>query len=297
MSNNVQLLHDAKAIVGEGPNWDTRTGALWWVDILNCSVWRGDLDGPGESFQVPAHVGAVLPCADPAELLLVMRDGFHHRNAAGELTALATPLARTPHIRFNDAKCDPQGRAFGGTMAYEGGDGQAALYRLDASEATLVVPDMSLSNGLGWSPDGTLMYLTDSAKNRIDVFDFDSADGGLSGRRPFVQIPDGHGMPDGLCVDDDGCVWVALWGTGRIRRFTPQGQLERQIELPVSQPTSMCFAGTGLDTLVITSAAVGLTEEQLANEPFAGGLFTLEPGITGAAATPWQPISMPKSDS
>lgn len=290
MSTNVQLLHDAKANVGEGPAWDARTGTLWWVDILNCTVWQGGLDGPGKPFQVPDHVGAVLPAANTEELLLVMRDGFYRRNAAGELTALAAPLAQEPEIRFNDAKCDPAGRAFGGTMPYESAEGRAALFRLDVPDtATTVVPEMGLANGLGWSPDGALMYLVDSAANRVDVFDYDAGTGTMVGRRTFLQIADGDGMPDGLCVDDDGCVWLALWGAGRIRQYSPGGELLREVALPVSQPTSMCFAGTGLDTLVITTAAYGLDESQLALEPLAGGVFTFKPGCTGPAATPWQP--------
>ncbi len=296
MTPTPELFRAAAAEVGEGPAWDAATSTLVWVDILACRVWFESLDDPGASrcIEVPSHVGAALPSATEGKLLLLLRDGFHVREAGGAIHPLALPLADQPHIRFNDGKVDPRGRAYGGTMPYDVGPADAVLYRLDGAGSTgwvaqPCVTGLALANGLGWSPDERTMYLIDSAPQTVWRFDYEPDTGAMSGQQVFLQIPDAVGMPDGLTVDDDGCVWVALWGGGAVHRYTPDGRLDRTIALPASQPTSMCFVGPDLSTLIITTATYGLDEATLAREPLAGALFALDAGCTGPAATPWRP--------
>jgi sugar lactone lactonase YvrE len=241
----------------------------------------------------------------PGELLLLLRDGFYVRGSDGDVVPLARPLAETPEIRFNDGKVDPRGRAFGGSMPYAVGPPDAVLYRLDSpglspgdesseldspAVATPCVSGLSLSNGLGWSPDGRQMYLIDSQPGTVWRYDYDLDTGAMSDPEVLLQVSrQGGVMPDGLTVDDDGCLWVALWGAGECHRYSPDGRLDRVIALPVTQPTSMCFAGADLSTLIITTATYGLDEAALAAQPLAGGVFALDANCTGPAATPWRP--------
>jgi sugar lactone lactonase YvrE len=159
----------------------------------------------------------------------------------------------------------------------------AALYRLDRNlTVTRVLPGLSISNGLGWSPDDHLMYHVDTPRRRIDVYEFDAVSGRLGGRRAAIPVPAEHGRPDGLAVDADGGIWVALWGGGAVQRYTPEGREDTRIELPVSQVTSCCFGDADLGTLYVTSATRGAEHESL-----AGSLFVCRPGVRGLPATPF----------
>lgn len=290
--SNPELLRTATADVGEGPAWDAATGTLLWVDIHACEVYREDLGGGTRTTRLDCHVGAALPSATAGEVLLLVRDGFRVLGTDGSVTELVSPLSDRPDVRFNDGKVDPRGRAFGGTMPYTAGASpEGALYRLDPGPAAVpCVQPLHLSNGLGWTPDATGMYLIDSGAQTVFRYAYDADEGTLSDQRSFLELPSAEGMPDGLTVDDDGGVWVALWGAGAIRRYTPDGRLDRVVELPVSQPTSMCFVGPDLTTLAITTARYALDESALAAEPLAGSLFAVDVGCSGPAATPWQPL-------
>jgi sugar lactone lactonase YvrE len=188
---------------------------------------------------------------------------------------------------MNDAKCDPVGRLWAGSMAFDFRPGAASLYRLDRTGITRVLTDLTISNGLGWSPDATLMYFIDSGTNRVDVLDYDLASGTIGERRPFVTLAPSHGMPDGLAVDADGGVWVACFGTGQVRRYAPEGQLDEVLDLPVRQGTSCCFGGPDLSDLYVTSAAYRLSEADLREQPLAGSLFVCTPGVVGQPSTPF----------
>jgi sugar lactone lactonase YvrE len=294
MMTSVDVLYDCRLELAEGPVWDARAGQLIWVDILDGAVYQGDLhaDAPAQRTDVGTHVGAALPSTLAGEMLLCVREGFARRNLeTGESEPVASPLADRPLSRFNDAKVGPDGRAFGGTMPYRARDEPAALYRLGPGpHARPVIDGLTLSNGLGWSPDGHRMYLIDSGTATVLTCDYDVTDGTLGAVRPLIEfdLPDGS-MPDGMCIDDAGCLWIAIWGSGELRRYSPDGQLDRQMTLPVSQPTSVCFAGARGDTLIITSASYGLAPHALASEPHAGSLFAFDPGVTGRPATLWKP--------
>lgn len=287
MTIEADLILDAAADLAEGPCWDAGTDLLTWVDITAGRVHQLGADGtPHHTYQVDSHVGAALPTA--GGWLLAVRDGFVRLDRDGSLRDVCPVGADRPDIRFNDAKADPAGRAFGGTMAYDQTPGAAALYRLDdGPQATVVLGDLTLSNGLGWSPDATRFYFVDSTTQRVTVHDYDLDTGTVGAGVPLVEIPAAAGMPDGLCVDDDGCVWVALWGGSAVHRYTPRGDLDTVLALPTSQPTSCAFGG---DVLYVTTARSGLAEAELAAQPHAGALFACRPGTTGPAATPWRDV-------
>lgn len=282
---------EAGADLGEGPCWDLERGLLTWVDITAGRVHLMTENGtPQGSHEVATHVGAALP-ADGGGWLLAVRDGFVLLSQDGSVTEVCTVGPDRPDIRFNDAKVDPAGRAFGGTMAYDTRAGAAALYRLDSGpQATVVLDGLTLSNGLGWSPDAGRFYFIDSHTQQVAVHDYDLSTGELGGRAVLVEIPEADGMPDGLCVDDDGCVWVALWGGAKVHRYTPDGRLDTVLELPVSQPTSCAFGGASGDILFITTAVFELDDATRRAEPLGGALFACRPGVTGPAATPWRPV-------
>lgn len=281
---DVELVQDAHAELGEGPVWDHRSGELIWVDILAGVVHRLDpSSGVDRPLAVGQPVGAV--CLRRAGgYVVALRDGIATLTDGGDLTFVADLEADVATNRCNDAKCDRAGRLWVGTMRFDERPG-GTLYRVDADHsATPAVTGLGLSNGLGWSPDGALMYLVDSLAGSLDVFDFEPCSAGLSGRRRFASFDRSEGYADGMTVDGDGFVWVALYGGGAVRRYAPSGELALAIELPVSQPTSCAFGGVDLRDLYITTATQRLSPSALAAEPGAGGLFRFRPGPEGLPA-------------
>jgi sugar lactone lactonase YvrE len=189
---------------------------------------------------------------------------------------------------MNDGKCDPAGRFWAGTKDIEGRRPLGSLYRLDA-DLTLVavLTGVTISNGLGWSPDHRSMYYIDSPSHGIDVFDFEMEDGGVSGRRRLVDMPLEWGLPDGMTVDEEGFLWVAFWGGSAVRRVAPDGHVVSVVTLPVSQVTSCAFGDDDLSDLYVTSARNGLGCDQLREQPYAGGLFRFRPEMPGLAEHPF----------
>ncbi|OLT43972.1 calcium-binding protein [Saccharomonospora sp. CUA-673] len=267
----------AEAQLGEGPTWDVETGRLIWVDILSARVHTSDLaTGETSTLDVGQHVGAAKPRTGGG-LVLNLRDGIGAYDAAGTFAWLHhEPVDGR---RGNDAAVAPDGALWAGTMRYDEAAGGGTLSRLaPGGPADPVLPDVTISNGTGWSPDGRRMYYVDTPTRRIDVFDVHD-DGSVGGRRPLVVVEDGAGFPDGLCVDADGCVWVALWSGGAVRRYTPDGRLDHTITLPVSHPTACAFAGSALSDLYITTARV----DQQAPHPDAGSVLVVPDAGRGLA--------------
>lgn len=262
----VRIFDERRCLLGEGPVWDADEGRALWVDILNSRVlWRG-MDGEGE-YSFPAHIGAVLPThdgrwlacladglyvTDPGEAILERIVTFPHR-----LGSVAHPL-----MRANDAKVSPDGVAYCGTMSYTPDEhpGAGSLYRLGEGRLVSVVEHATISNGIGWSPDGSVMYYVDSPTGRIDQATYTRPDEPLQWSS-FATIDPQMGLPDGLSVDAEGCVWLAVWGAGRVLKFRPDGELEGFVEVPCPQTTSCAFVGDDLTTLIITTATVGLEGE------------------------------------
>jgi sugar lactone lactonase YvrE len=218
-------------------------------------------------------------------LALALRDGFALVSPDGGGPELVAPVeSGRRDTRMNDGACDSRGRFWAGTMSLRGGDTRtAALYRLDSDlRVTRILPGISVSNGIGWSPDDSTLYHVDSPRRRIDVYDFDPDTGTIARRRAVIPIAAELGTPDGLTVDAEGGIWIALWGGGAVVRISPEGVLEQRIELPASHVTSCCFGGAGLASLFVTSASRGAPDE-----PLAGSVFACRPGVHGLPATPF----------
>jgi sugar lactone lactonase YvrE len=185
-------------------------------------------------------------------------------------------------VRFNDGACDPQGRFWVGTMGLDETPGRGTLYRYDERGLVPMVESVSISNGIDWTGNGTRMIYADTPTRRLDTFAFDATDGTLSDRRPLVELDEGSaGFPDGLTVDAEDHIWIALWDGWAVHRYRPDGTLDRVVELPVARPTSCAFGGEDLRDLYITSARMGLTAEALESQPHAGGVFVLRPDVGG----------------
>jgi len=267
-----ELVVDAHAQLGEGPLWDARTNEMLWVDILAGVVHRYDpRTGADRPFAAGSHVGAVVPRATGGYALAVA-DGFALASADGEVT----PLVAVGHgdaVRMNDGACDSRGCFWAGSMRLDEAAGGGCLYRLDPDHSVEVICEgVTISNGIAWSPDDSVLYYVDTPERTIDVFDFDAASGTATNRRPLVPV-DGPGVPDGLVVDEEGYLWVAFWGGGCVRRYSPEGRLTAVVEVPATHTTKAAFGGPDLTSLYITTAA--------GSEPHAGGLFVVEPGVAG----------------
>ncbi len=257
----------------EGPVWSDRWGGLRWVDMLAGDVLSLAGDGTVGRRHVDAIAAVVRPRTGGGAVIGVER-GFVLEDADGSLTPLE-PVWTDPGIRMNEGGCDPDGRFYCGSMAYDQAEGAASLYRLDADRTVhRVLGSVTVSNGLEWSPDGSLAYYDDTGTHRTDVFDY-SADTGLTGRRPFVRFGEDE-SPDGLTVDAEGGVWVALFGGGAVHRYTADGRLDAVVELPTPQVTACTFGGPGLDQLFITTSAEGRE-----GDPVAGSLFLADVGVAG----------------
>ena len=263
------------AFHAEGPVWSARWGGLQWVDMLAGDVLSLAANGTVRRRHVGRVAAALRPRRQGGAVIAVER-GFVLEDADGTLTPLE-PVWSDAGVRMNEGGCDPDGRFWCGSMAYDQRPGAAALYRLDPDGTVhTVLDDVTISNGLEWSPDGSRAYYDDTATHRVDVFDYDR-ETGLTGRRPFVVLPD-DGNPDGLTVDAEGGVWVALFGAGAVHRYTPDGVLDEVVELPTPQVTACTFGGPDLDQLFITTSREGMAPE---DDPLAGCLFRADVGVAG----------------
>jgi sugar lactone lactonase YvrE len=289
----VTCVLSAKAQIGEGPWWSAAEQRLYWVDIVGKQIHVfNPADRTNRTHTLPDIVTCVAPRAKGG-LIVSMRTDIAYYDPPtdkmpGKLTSAATPTERAGN-RFNDGKCDRQGRLWAGTMGDVDWDAPVGnLYRFDGKDAVRMEEKICCSNGLGWSPDSKTMYFTESFQHRIFAYDFEATSGTLSNRRVFLELePHGNAFPDGMTVDAEGYVWCAQPMFGRIARYDPKGTLERVVELPVSRGTGVMFGGKDLDTLYVTTMRTTLSEEQLAEEPLAGSLLAFKPGVKGIAETPF----------
>jgi sugar lactone lactonase YvrE len=274
----IERFSDPIAFHGEGPVW---VDGLRLVDMLAGDIVT--LNASGAVLE-RVHVGEVAAALRPRRdggLVVALERGFALIGPDGGLEKLPE-LWSDAGVRMNDGGTDPDGRFYCGSMAYDMSPGAGALYRLDPDgDVSIILPSVTLSNGFAWSPDGTAAYYIDSLTYRIDVFDYD---GELTNRRPFVTVDRSDGMPDGLTVDREGGVWLALWGGSAVRRYGPDGALEEVLELPVTQVTACTFGGPGLDELYITTSRLEVPGSE---QPEAGSVFRARPGVTGLPAVPF----------
>jgi sugar lactone lactonase YvrE len=261
---------------GEGPVWSQRWGGLRWVDMLAGDVLSLVADGTIDRRHVGNVAAAIRPRRRGGAVIGVER-GFVLEDAEGTLTHLGE-LWSDNNVRMNEGGCDPDGRFYCGSMAYDQLPGAGALYRLDPDGSVRVVlENVTISNGLEWSPDGSRTYYNDTFTQRIDIFDYDG-ESGLTGRRPFAEMPAEAGGPDGLTIDEQGGVWVALYGGGAVRRYTPEGILDEVIEVPAKMVTACTFGGQDHSQLFITTSREGLGDGE---DPLAGSLFRAAVGVAG----------------
>jgi sugar lactone lactonase YvrE len=280
---DVSVVLRARAEIGESPVWSQRTQELYFVDIAGQAIhaYRPS-DRRHRVFGLPDLVTSVSLRERGGLVLSLRKTLAFYEPETDHLELLADPEPDRPGNRFNDARCDPQGRLWAGTMSKTRAPGAAALFRLDPGrEIERVIAGTTVSNGLAWSPSGDRMYFIDSTTQRIDVFDFDGRTGEIAGRRPFAEIDPADGLPDGMTVDAEGGIWVCLFGGAAIRRYDPDGALSASIPVPTTNPTSPAFGGPDLRTLYVTTARHRLTAAQLAREPLAGAVLSLDPGVEG----------------
>jgi sugar lactone lactonase YvrE len=256
-------------------------------------VYRDRVDDEGglvpvRTYEVGATVGAIAPVSGDDGWLLAAHRGIAHLSAGGALHPLA--VVAPDDARMNDAACDPQGRFWAGTMAHDHRPGAGALYRFDGDGQTELMHDgLTITNGLGWSPDGATMYVTDSGPRVIYAFRFDGDRGTIDDGRILVEVPEDVGAPDGLTVDRDGDLWVAIYGGGRVNRYSANGVLLETLHLPALQTTSCAFAGPGLHWLFVTTATENWSDMQRRAEPTAGLTYRLSTDATGRPAVPFRP--------
>ncbi len=285
----IEIAARRENVLGEGPCWEPRAGRLYWVDIKSQRLeWLSPADGTGGAWTLEVMPSAVAPRAD-GTLLLASEKGIGVFDPeTGALDIRLRPEADREGNRTNDGGVDLQGRFWFGTMDDEGAKTSGAVYRLDPDwSCTRMLDGLGIPNTLAVSPDGRLLYLADSARQTLYALDLDPRTGALGYRYVFADIRGGPGTPDGSAVDAEGFVWNAQWGASRVVRYSPEGEIDRVIETPVSQPTKCAFGGPDLDVLYITSARTGLSDEQLKREPLAGSLFRLDPGVRGLALPPF----------
>jgi sugar lactone lactonase YvrE len=278
---DAELVLDARAALGEGPIWDARSRELVWVDIMAGLVHRFDpATGSDASVDAGQPVGsAVIRAA--GGLALAVRDGFAVLDGE-EMRMVAEVEADRPDLRMNDGAVDSRGRFWAGTMELDAAPGEGSLYRLDGDGSVeLMIRGVSCSNGIAWNPGDDTMLYVDTPTLGIDAFDFDADSGAIANRRRLITIEAGAGSPDGLVVDAEGCIWVALWDGWAVRRYSPAGELLAVVEIPVARVTKPAFAG---EVLYVTTAS---PEEPDPAQPHAGGVFGLRPGVAGLPPNPF----------
>lgn len=286
MTELENLLHLGLEL-GEGPLWSVEEQALYWVNISAGEIHRWDYRSNQHSlWNIGLPVGMAV-FQQAGGFVLATQKGFAFWKPGGKAEFILDPEAGRKGARFNDGAVDRRGRFWAGTIDNKESP-TSSLYRLDADRSVRVMETgIAVSNGIGWSGDNRTMYYTDSPTRKIFAYDFDLGLGTIRNRRIFVEVPPEEGVPDGLAVDADGYIWSAHWDGWKVVRYTPDGKIERVIDMPVQRPTSCAFGGPNLDELFITSAWEGLSPAEKKAQPLAGDLFRLKVGVKGLPVTPY----------
>lgn len=285
----IETVLDAHAAIGESPTWVARENALYWIDVKSPALHRYSLvSGATRTWKVTSDIGGFAFLED-GDALLALRHGIHRLDLTTSVLTLLAPPPFDPNLfRFNEAACDAGGRFWVGVM-FDPTDGQptpqaGCLHSFTLGGGLRDEPDAAeLHNGMAWSAEGRTFFLSHSNAGSIFAFDYGPSEGRLSRRRLFASIPAELGIPDGAAIDTEGGYWCALHGGAKLRRFAADGGVDRDVELPVSQPTMCAFAGPDLTTLYVTSASDQMSEEAKRQEPEAGNLFRFSTDIAGVS--------------
>ena len=273
------LLYDTKALLGEGPIWDARTQTLYWIDILNKRVYaEGNILAQLDDF-----VGCIAPRANGG-LILTTRFSFASLDVdSATLTVIASPENEPSTNRFNDGKCDPRGRVLAGSMDNGETEPTGSLYSFDGKSITKLLSNVTISNGMTWSPDHKTFYYIDTPTRKVMAFDYDLESGAIANPRLAIDIPDQSlGWPDGMTSDTQGNLWIAMWGGAQVTKWDPNtGKLLEQIPVPAKNVSSAIFGGKNRNELYLTSARKGLDDATLAEYPLTGGVFRIETNVEG----------------
>ncbi|MET0929235.1 MAG: SMP-30/gluconolactonase/LRE family protein [Aeromicrobium sp.] len=274
--------------LAEGPVWDAARERILWVDIIEGTVLVGRLSGDGIEIEAEhdfeTYVGTTVPATD-GSLLVAGTRTLTRLDPDGTRRTSAPEPSVGPRDRFNDGICDAQGRLLIGTLSLPKDHRDQRLLQVDGSSVRVLEDDLGLANGMAFSPDDSLLYTVDSVPGRVWVRSYDHATGAPGERELLIDLPDV--TPDGMCVDAEGHLWIAIWGGGQVRRYSPAGDLVDVIELPAPHVTSVAFVGPALDRLVVTTARSELSDTQLGAHPLSGALFLTRPGVSGLPTHPW----------
>jgi len=279
---DIQVIHKGPCRLAESPLWDHRHGLFYWVDIMGCKLHAFNPKNEAhQQWVLPAEPGCVALYGEN-DLIVGLGDRIALiRLPEGDIEELVKVL-HDDVTTLNDGKCDPQGRFWVGSRDYNNEKPLASLYRFDHQQSVKeMVRDLTISNGLAWTDDQQHFLLADSIPRKVYRFDYDAKSGDISNQQVLITIPDDQGVPDGLALDDQGYIWLAHWDGWRVTRFTPEGEVDCVIDMPVARPTSCCFGGDDYQTLYVTSDSRDLTKEQWEQAPLSGAVFAIRVDATG----------------
>ena len=280
MSLQFDLFSDYSCELGEGPFWDSKRSRLHWVDIIGKKIISQNLDGSNiHALEVGGNPGCVV-LSDDGTMVAGVDNQISSLDGGGNLLKVLADTKEGSGLRFNDGKCDPTGRFWVGSMDRKEKNKLGSLYSWNSIEGLVNREQgVTVSNGMGWSPDNSLFYYIDSPTREVSVYDFDLSTGSINNKRRFISFTEEDGFPDGMTIDNDGRLWIAFWGGSKIMCVNPDSKaIEEVVNFPVSKVTSCAFGGEKMDRLFITSAKVQVNEE---DEPMAGKTFVVSPGVKG----------------
>lgn len=284
----VKSFLDTQCQLGEGAIWNSKTGELYFIDIEGKKLFTFNESTKKLSiFDVDERIGTVVPTHNPNKVIIALQNGiFEFDLKLKEKTLLSNPEKNRTKNRMNDGKCDPVGRLWVGSMHLEQVKGAASLFKIepDGSFETMI-EKVTISNGIVWSIDESTVYYIDTPTGQVQAFDYDRTSGKIINRKPIITVPESMGYPDGMTIDTEGMLWIALWNGNAVTRWNPDtGELISKIEVPAHNVSSCAFGGENLETLYITSASVDMTDEEKKKWPQSGNVFKVKPGVAGVKA-------------
>ena len=276
--------------VGEGPIWDYKNHRLLWIDTQGALLIYNPQTGENTEYKLDRQIGTVIPY-EKDTVLVGLEDGIYEMNLTdNKLHFVADPEGREAGNRYNDGKCDTKGRLWIGTMDKDCTPQKAAFFSVNpGGKFKKELDNVTISNGVTWSPDGKTMYYQDTPTRKVSAFDFDEESGTISNRREVITLPNNLGTPDGNAMDEEGMLWIANWGAACVTRWNPQtGEMLQKIDVPALNVSALAFGGEGMEQLYITTSALWMPDSEVANYPDAGKLFVVTPGVKGAKCNYWK---------